>query len=38
MRRIAIIGAGNMGQALAAGILEAGLTSPQEITITDVDT
>ncbi|MCD6169585.1 MAG: pyrroline-5-carboxylate reductase [Candidatus Latescibacteria bacterium] len=37
MRRIAIIGAGNMGQALTGGILDAGFTQPHGITITDVD-
>ena len=36
-RRIAVIGIGNMGSALAAGILKAGGMKPQQLLATDVD-
>lgn len=36
--RLAIIGAGAMGSAFANGIISAGLVSPVNVTMTDVDT
>jgi len=36
--RLAIIGAGNMGEALARGIIGAGLVAPGNLTLTDVVT
>lgn len=34
--KLAIIGAGNMGEALARGIIRAGLMAPRELVLTDV--
>lgn len=36
-KRIAFLGAGNMATALMGGIIEAGLISPEDITISDID-
>jgi pyrroline-5-carboxylate reductase len=36
--KLAIIGSGKMGEAMASGILRAGLITPQNLTMTDVDT
>jgi pyrroline-5-carboxylate reductase len=35
-KKIALIGAGNMGKALLRGILKAGLTPPENLTVVDV--
>ncbi|MEI6519948.1 MAG: pyrroline-5-carboxylate reductase [bacterium] len=35
--KLAIIGSGKMGEAMASGILRAGLIKPQNLTMTDVD-
>lgn len=37
MRRLAIIGAGAMGQALARGLIAAGVYAPTEIAVADID-
>ena len=34
MKKIAIIGAGNLGQAIAKGLLKSGKFSPKDITLT----
>jgi pyrroline-5-carboxylate reductase len=34
MKKIAVIGAGNMGAALIGGILKAGVTSPEHLVAT----
>lgn len=36
MNRIAVIGAGNMGEALIAGLIRSGLWQPAQITVCDV--
>lgn len=36
-KRIAFLGVGNMAAALIRGIIEAGLTRPEDITISDID-
>ena len=35
--RLAVLGAGNMGGALVAGLLSAKIVKPGQITVTDVD-
>ena len=36
MKELCIVGSGNMGKAIASGILEKGLLKPQELVITDL--
>ena len=35
--RMAVIGAGNMGEALLGGVLRAGITTKEQVTVSDVD-
>lgn len=37
MVRIAFIGGGNMGEAMISALLEKGLSTPQDVTVSDVD-
>ena len=36
MKELCIVGSGNMGKAIASGILKKGLLKPQELVITDL--